>query len=218
MTPARDLRVVAVDATPLVRAGLRTVIEHAAGLHWLGAVEHPQTMLAALTKVRPHIVILDSAVDPLGTLIRDLIATAPAPTVVALFDEHHRSAAHLRTARVAGAHGMVRHDATPTRLVTAIRHAHATGRFVDPDLVPADEPRQRPASAPLLTSRQREVLDMIAEGMSEGAIAARLVVSQDTVRSHIKHLRQRLGAKDRAHAVARGYHLGVLPAPVGDAS
>jgi len=214
VSPVTPVRVLAVDATPLVRHGLRTVIQHATGLQWLGAVDRPEAIQAALRTARPHVVIVGSTVDLVDGLVRDLAAAEPVPTVIALLDEHHRSPDHVRAARIAGAHGVVRHDVTPQGLVAAIQQAHTIGRYVDPGLTMIAPSRPRPAGADeLLTKRQREVLELIAHGMNEGAIATRLVVSPDTVRSHIKHLRRRLGARDRAHAVARGYHLGVLPMP-----
>lgn len=210
MSPRLEpLRVLAVDATPLVRHGLRTVIQQTPGLTWLGAVDRPQAIHAASRTTRPDVVIVGSTVDPDSELIQDF---AGPVTVVALLDEHHRTAEHLRAARIAGAHALVSHDVTPHGLVAAIQQANTFGRYVDPDLTPVTTPRPRTSTADdLLTKRQREVLELIAHGMNEGAIATRLVVSPDTVRSHIKSLRRRLGARDRAHAVARGYHLGVLP-------
>lgn len=211
MRPGHEsvLRVLAVDATPLVRHGLRTVIQQTPGLAWLGALDRPQAIHAASRAVRPDVVIFGSTVAPDSQLIHEFAGPA---TVVALLDEHHRTADHLRAARIAGANALVRHDVTPHGLVAAIQQASTFGRYVDPGLTPVTAPRPRASAADdLLTKRQRQVLELIAHGMNEGAIATRLVVSPDTVRSHIKSLRRRLGARDRAHAVARGYHLGVLP-------
>jgi len=203
------LRVLAIDATPLVRHGLRTVIQQTPGLAWLGAVDQPQAIPPALRTIRPDVVIVGSTVAPDSELIHEFLGAA---TVVTLLDEHHRTTEHLRAARIAGAHALVRHDVTPNGLVTAIQQATTFGRYVDPGLTPVNTSRPRTSTGDdLLTKRQLEVLELIAHGMNEGAIATRLVVSPDTVRSHIKSLRRRLGARDRAHAVARGYHLGVLP-------
>jgi DNA-binding NarL/FixJ family response regulator len=206
------LRVVAIDETPLVRVGLRLVIEQQAGLHWLGATDSHTALRTGLPRLRPHVVLVDGAVDPDGCLVRDLIDGDSALTVVALLHDHQRSAASLRAIRLAGAHGLVRREAPPADLVRAIVAAHANRWFVDPGLAEPDN-REREPVEPLLTPRQQQILGMIANGMTESAITEQLVVSQDTVRSHIKHLRRRLGARDRAHAIARAYCLGVLPMP-----
>lgn len=217
--PTGTLRVLAVEATPLVCEGLRSVIEHTAGMRWLGATASPRAVRAGLPQLHPDVVILDSALDPRGDVIRELVGADPALTVVALLDDQQRTAGYLHAARVAGAHGLLRRGTAPAGLVAAIIRAHNSRRFVDPGLVPVNgatpAPRPRPASGPqtVLSVRQRQILDMIAAGMSSPAIAEKLVVSPETVRTHIKQLLRRLDARDRAHAVARAYQLGVLPAP-----
>lgn len=207
------LRVVAIDETPLVRVGLRLVIEQQRGLLWLGATDSGTALRTGLSRLRPHVVLVDGAADPHGALVRDLIAANPALTVVALLHDHQRSAASLREIRLAGAHGLVRREAAPADLVRAIGSAHTNRWFVDPGLAEPDRHPPCEDVRQLLTPRQHEILRMIANGMTETAITEQLVVSQDTVRSHIKHLRRRLGARDRAHAIARAYSLGVLPGP-----
>lgn len=208
------VRVAAVDAIPLVREGLRMVIDQAAGLHWLGATRNPQAMRDRVRELRPHVVIVDSAVDPRGELVRDLVAADAGIAVLTLFRDQHCTPASVRAAQSAGARGLLRWDTDPAALVAAIRSARTSRRFVDPGLAPLTSAPTQPEPAPdsqLLTARQSQVLTMIAEGLSERDIADTLLVSHDTVRTHIKQMRQRLGARDRAHAVARGYLLGLLP-------
>lgn len=223
------LRVLAVEATPLVREGLRIAIGQATGLGWLGATASAQAVRASLPRLRPHVVLLDSTLDPRGEFIRDLVAADTALTVVALLGDRQPVVEYLRTAQQAGAHGLVARAATPANLAAAILRAHSTRWFVDPGLarpapraLPAPtapveriEQRVEPTVSVALSGRQRQILDMIADGMSSVTIAEKLVVSPETVRTHIKQLLRRLGAKDRAHAVARAYQLGVLAAPNG---
>ncbi|AHH98797.1 response regulator transcription factor [Kutzneria viridogrisea] len=206
------LRVLAIDATPLVRVGLRIVIEQAAGLEWLGATDNPNELRRGLSTLLPHIVIVDGAVDPYGHLVRDLVGENPRLTVVALLHDHQRTDVWLRTVRDAGAHGVVRRDAAPSSLVTAVVSAYTTRRFIDPGLRVAGH-RGPDNADTLLTPRQHEILRMIASGIREATIAEKLFVSPATVRTHIKQLRGRLGARDRAHAIARAFSLGLLPLP-----
>jgi DNA-binding NarL/FixJ family response regulator len=212
--PTATLRVLAVEATPLVREGLRKVIEQAAGLRWLGATGSPHAVRGGLPRLHPNVVVLDSALDPRGGLIHDLVTANAELTVVALLNDHHRTATYLRIAQSAGAHGLVRRSTAPETLVAAILRAHYTRWFVDPDLVPVPgtPPEHRPIDSTdtLLSARQRQVLDLIAAGLNSQGIAEKLVVSPETVRTHIKQLLRRLEARDRAHAVSRAYQLGVL--------
>ena len=219
VTCPATLRVLAAEATPLVREGLRIAIGQATGLGWLGATASAHGVRDSLPRLRPDVLLLDSTLDPHGGLIRTLVEANPRLTVVAMLGDRQPADQYLRTARLAGAHGLVARAATPAGLAAAILRAHSTRWFVDPDL---DRPAQRPAPVkPVpalehpLSGRQLQILTMIADGMSSVTIAERLVVSPETVRTHIKQLLRRLEAKDRAHAVARAYQLGVLDAPTG---
>lgn len=212
------LRVLGAVATPLVREGLRIAIGQASGLVWLGATANVHAVRGSLGQLRPQVVLLDNALDPRGELIRSLGAADPTVTVVALLDDRAVVDEYVRIAKAAGAHGVVAASATPARLAAAIRNAHHSRWFVDPELVKIRIDVRPPVPVPAATAlseRQRQVLDMIADGMSSVTIAERLMVSPETVRSHIKLLLRRLGAKDRAHAVSRAYQLGVLAAPDG---
>jgi DNA-binding NarL/FixJ family response regulator len=213
VTRGNMLRVLAVDATPLVREGLRTVIQQTVRLGWVGGTDQPDVIRHELASMRPHVVLVDSAVDPHGALIRDLVAADPTLTVVSLFRDYDRNPASLRVAQLAGAHGLLSRDSEPACLVRALLDTHRTRRFVDPHLVHVFGSRKSDRARQLLTARQRQVLAMVARGMSEADIAEQLCISQATVNSHVKKLRRRLGARDRAHAVALAYRLGILPGP-----
>ncbi len=112
----------------------------------------------------------------------------------------------------AGVHGLVWHAAPPERILQAIRLARTDGRYLDPMLVPLVPQVRTPAPgrARPLSNREDQVLRLIADGLSNQAIAERLSLSVETVRTHIKGLLRKLAARDRAHAVAIGFRLGLL--------
>ncbi|HWC82842.1 MAG TPA: response regulator transcription factor [Pseudonocardiaceae bacterium] len=209
-----SLPVLAVQATPLIRDGLRIAIGKTTGLTWTGCTADVHAVRASLPRLRPRVVLLDSALDPDGSLIRELTKADSTLTVVVLLDDRQSVAGYARIAKMAGARGVVAATATPANLVAAILSAHRSPWFVDPDLVRVPK-FERPfvSSTPgtvALSERQRQILGMIMDGMGSAAIAERLVVSPETVRSHVRLLLRRLGARDRAHAVARAYQLGVV--------
>ena len=112
--------------------------------------------------------------------------------------------------RTAGVHGLVEHSSPPDRIMDAIRRSRAEGHYVDPSLNGlAPGVSGTPAGRPL-SRREDEVLRLIADGLSNQDIADALVVSVETVRTHIKSLLRKLSARDRAHAVAVGFRLGLL--------
>ncbi|SDK00560.1 DNA-binding response regulator, NarL/FixJ family, contains REC and HTH domains [Lentzea albidocapillata subsp. violacea] len=209
------LRVLAADATPVFREGLRAVIDRTVGLEWAGGTDHADAIRRGVRTIGPRVVVLDSAVDPTCTLIRDLVEINPELMVAVLFRDHDRSPASVRVAQSSGARCLLSRDTEASVMVRALLQAHQTGRYVDPRLTMVLSRPWQSASAcdagVLLTARQRQILALVAQGMSEPDIARHLDLGAATVSSHMKETRRRLGARDRAHAVALAYHVGVLP-------
>ncbi|MEV8442429.1 response regulator transcription factor [Actinosynnema sp. NPDC051121] len=200
------LGVVAVEGNPLVREGLRDVLRRA-GLRWIGATSTPRVP----HDVRVDVVLVDSALDPNAALIRTLVRGRSTPTVLALVDDVRPTSDFPRVAEAAGAHGLVSLRAEPVALVTAILRAHHARRSSARTPAPATPDATRPPAA--LSPRQLQVLTLIADGLTAPDIAGALAVGTETVRTHIKGLLQKLGAKDRTHAVSIAYRTGVLPPP-----
>jgi DNA-binding NarL/FixJ family response regulator len=209
------LRVLAADATPVFREGLRTVIHRTVGLEWAGGTDHPDVIRDSVRTTRPHVVVLDSAVDRQGTLTGELVDADPKLTVAMLFRDHDQTPASVRVAQAAGARCLLSRDTDSLVMVKAFLQAHQTRRYVDPRIVTVLSRTPRAGSASntgaLLTARQRQVLALVAQGMAEPDIAQNLGVAVATISSHVTEARRRLGARDRAHAVALAYHVGILP-------
>ena len=212
---AEPLRVLAADATPVFREGLRTVVQRTIGLEWAGGTDHPDVIRDGMRTIRPHVVVLDSAIDPHGALTEELVAGDPRLTVAVLFRERDQTPVPVRVAQAAGARCLLSRNTDAVLMTRAILEAHPARRYVDPTLVlalTASPPHKRgDAEHALLTRRQRQVLALVAEGNGESDIAQILDVAVNTVRSHMSQIRDRLGARDRAHAVALACHAGLLP-------
>jgi len=126
--------------------------------------------------------------------------------------------ASIRAALRAGARGFLTKDAGAEQLRAAIEAAHAGGAPLDPEVVRrlVDVPPSGPiptAAPERLTAREREVLRLIASGLSNEEIAERLVVSEATVKTHVNNLFGKIGARDRAQAVAYAFRTGLADAP-----
>jgi DNA-binding NarL/FixJ family response regulator len=158
------------------------------------------------------VLVLDAVLDPRGYLARRLILADRALTVVVLVREPLRTRQFLAGMRVAGVHGLVEHSAPPDRIMTAIRRSRVDGHYVDPSLTGLATSSAVVSGRPL-SRREDEVLRLIADGLSNQGIADTLVVSVETVRTHIKSLLRKLSARDRAHAVAVGFRIGLLSRP-----
>jgi DNA-binding NarL/FixJ family response regulator len=203
-----------LDQVPLFREGLSTLVNRTPGLHWSGAARDHRAAVQLYEHHQPDVLLVDSALDPLGHFTRLLTEQDNRLVVLAVLREAHCTAEFAQRLFRHGARGVVSRNAEPTQVVQAIHHTPISRRYVDPALAPllaATDQDGQPSSA-LLTRREFEVLRLIADGLENRAIASALFVSVETVRTHIKGMLRKLEARDRAHAVAISYRIGLLVA------
>ena len=205
----RPIGVAIVDEMPLFREGLsvRVLRDPAMRLAGVAPTANPAVLLR--DRLAIDVLVLDAVLDPRARLLRRLIEANPRLTVVVLVREPCRTSHFVAAAQAAGARGLVPHSAPPDRILEAIRRSH-NAPYVDPALAElVIDPSPATAGRPL-SRREDEVLRLIADGYSNQGIADALVVSVETVRTHIKSLLRKLAARDRAHAVSIGYRSGLL--------
>lgn len=210
------VRVLVLATQPLAAYGLRALVDHTDGLAWCGAAPSADHALAAVRRLRPHVVLVDSRLDRDARGIHALHEAHAAVRVIGLVHDNDPAAAgYLHAARAARVNGLVSQSAAPDVVIAAIRAAHCERPFLDPQLarLVTGESGVIPAQSTRLTQRQSEILRLIAHGFRNAEIAEELGVSTETIRTHAKQIMHRLAARDRAHAVARGYHLGLLSTP-----
>jgi DNA-binding NarL/FixJ family response regulator len=159
-------------------------------------------------------VLIDSGLDPRSHLSSMLVAGDPAAALLVLIAEPHRNTRYVAGALAAGVHGVILRSAEPNQIIDAIRAVHGERRYVDPALAPVlAAPRGRVGPGPVqqpLSRREYQVLQLIADGLENQAIAKILFVSVETVRTHVKSILRKLAARDRTHAVAVAFRSGVL--------
>jgi DNA-binding NarL/FixJ family response regulator len=199
------IRVLIADDHPVVRQGLRTYLELQADIVIAGEAGGGIEAAAAAKRLAPDIVLLDM-VMPAGDGLEALrrIGSGPgAPRVIVLtsFAEDGRVVDAMR----AGAAGYLLKDAQPGELLAAIRAAHAGGSPLHPDAAAqlVGELRRPAAKAPELTARERQVLELLARGMPNKAIALRLSLSEKTVKAHVSAILRKLDVTDRTQAALR---------------
>lgn len=221
---SNTVRVLAVHAAPLVRLGLRTRLQTAPRWQWLGSTGDARVLLPAMGRLNPHLLLLDSALDPSGTLTEAIVHRHSYSSVVLLVRAEHRSPSFVGRARQAGAAGVVPDDASPATLPTFLRRAIQGDVFAHPMLTggAAPRPQQRLGGttgssatdgAPVLSARETQVLQLIADGLNTDGISIRLTISRETVRTHVKRILHKLDAASRAQAIARAYLYGLLADP-----
>ncbi|MFG2560276.1 response regulator [Streptomyces sp. NPDC048496] len=211
--PARVITLVVVDDHPVVRDGLRGMFDSAPGFRVLGEASNGVEGVDLVARLDPDVVLMDLRMPGGGGVaaIAELIGRGARSKVLVLTT--YDTDSDTLPAIEAGATGYLLKDAPREELFTAVRAA-ADGRTV---LSPAVASRlvsrvRAPGAAghEALSAREREVLELVAKGTSNREIAAELFISEATVKTHLTHIFAKLGAKDRAAAVAIGYDRGVL--------
>jgi DNA-binding NarL/FixJ family response regulator len=199
-------RCLIVDDHPVVRAGVRVVLERAFAGSYISDAASLDDAADAFNGQPPDVVIIDpwrAGVD-VGEVVGRLQSDHGAPVVIFTSDGGARL---LSDALKAGVKGFVRKDSPSEDLVRAVAAARAGDFYVDPGLsstIVLDE------SDRTLSARQREILQMLADGMQTDAVAQRLGLSTETVRTHTKRILAKLDASTRTQAVAIGIRHGLI--------
>ena len=224
MSGAGDIAVVVADDQALVRAGLATLLDSQPGLTVVGQAGDGQEAVRLAREARPDVVLMDVRMPLLDGLaatrrIAAEQAAGPAahPVRVVILTTYDLDE-YVYEALRAGACGFLLKHAPPEELLLGVRAAADGGALLSPAVTKrllAEFAARRPAAAAPaalagLTSREREVLDLVVRGRSNAEIAAQLVVTQSTVKTHVGHILDKLGLRDRVHAVVFGYEHGLV--------
>jgi DNA-binding NarL/FixJ family response regulator len=209
------IRVLLGDDHTLVRQGLRRFIESSDGIEVLGEASTGADMVRLAEEIEPDVVVLDIRMPEMDGIeaARQITARLPATRVVMLtaYDDRHFVVEAVR----AGAKGYVLKSKDAEHLLQAVRLVHQGHMVIDPELVVAlaDElavAKNRDAGAESLTEREVEVLQLLAFGYTNRDIGRRLYISPDTVKTHLEHIYQKLGANDRTAAVAEAFRRSLV--------
>jgi DNA-binding NarL/FixJ family response regulator len=212
------VRVLVVDDQALVREGLMTLLEAAPDINPVAAAADGEEALALCARHRPDVVLMDLRMPKLDGVeaTRRIRAAQPETEIVVLTT--HADEASILDALQAGARGYLTKDAGIAEISRAVHAAADHHALLDPvvhsRLIAAASSAIRPAPVPTnlpddLTKREAEVLSLIARGLSNAEIAATLVVSEATVKTHINHVFAKIGVRDRAQAVHYAYSHGL---------
>ncbi|MFI5772901.1 response regulator [Streptomyces sp. NPDC051658] len=209
---ARVITLVVVDDHPVVRDGLRGMFDSAPDFEVLGEASNGVEGVDLVVRLDPDVVLMDLRMPGGGGVaaIAELTGRGARSKVLVLTT--YDTDSDTLPAIEAGATGYLLKDAPRDELFTAVRAA-ADGRTVLSPAVASrliSRVRTPAAGSESLSVREREVLELVAKGTSNREIAAELFISEATVKTHLTHVFAKLGAKDRAAAVAIGYDRGIL--------
>lgn len=205
------ISVLLVDDHQLIREGLRRAFDRAGDLEVIGEAGSVSEAVNALENLEPDVLVTDvSLPDGDGiALAQKIRSSTPELGIVVL--TMHAGDERLFAALDAGASAFVGKDAPAEEVVAAARHAAASPRtFTARDLSEALQRRMQAPAGPKLSPREREVLELLVDGLAISQIARRLFISESTAKTHVANIYEKLGAGNRAQAVMAAVRLGLV--------
>jgi DNA-binding NarL/FixJ family response regulator len=197
---AEEISVLIVDDHEVVREGLRLSLLRSSNIRVVGEAPDGETAIALAERRRPNVVIMDLRMPGMdGIEATEEIRQRVPDTAVIVFTAYSERALLARSLE-SGAKGYILKEAPHETLLRAIEKVASGDTFVDPALMP--NLVQGRDGGDSLTAREREILQLLADGMSNADVAGRLFISQETVKSHVRHILVKLEADTRTQAVA----------------
>lgn len=204
------IRLLIVDDHPVVRDGLRGIFAVEAGFEVVGEAQDGAEAIARASELKPDVVLMDLRMPAMGGVeaIARLRETVPPARVLVLttYDSDH----DVLPAIEAGATGYLLKDAPRDQLVRAVRAAYRGEPVLSPSVAGRLMGRVRRPPEDELSQRELEVLSLVAGGSGNREAAARLFVSEATIKTHLLHIYGKLGVRDRAAAVGEAYRRKLL--------
>jgi DNA-binding NarL/FixJ family response regulator len=194
-------RCLAVDDHPAVRQGLTLMFGDTPDLELVGHVERGEEVVEAIARLNPEVVIMDVRLPGIDGISAVKRIAAANPNVKTVVFSAYGDKRLLSDAIAAGARGYVMKGSPPEDLLRAVRTVSGGKPFVDPSLSPALLMSNVGPDAPL-SEREREILQLLAEGLHTDEVARRIGLSSETVKSDTKRAILKLEADTRVHAVA----------------
>jgi DNA-binding NarL/FixJ family response regulator len=195
----REITCLIVDDHEVVREGLRLSLSRASHIRVVGEAGDGETAVALAERRRPDVVVMDIRMPGMDGLDATRLLRERAPDVPVILFTAYSDRPLLSRGLESGAKGYVLKEASHDTLLKAIEKVASGETFVDPALMPSFLGKEQ---TDMLTAREREILQLLADGMSNADVAQKLFISQETVKSHVRHILTKLEADTRTQAVA----------------
>jgi DNA-binding NarL/FixJ family response regulator len=207
MSEPSRIRVFSVDDHPLLREGIAAIINNQQDMQVIAQAANGQDAIQHFKKHQPDVTLMDLRLPDMSGIDAMVAIRAEFPEARIILLTTFEGDVEIKRALEAGARGYLLKSMPPKELVEAIRQVHAGKKRIPPQLAAQLAEHM---SDEALTTREIEVLAQIAGGNRNRDIAEQLFISEETVKVHIKHIMEKLGASDRTQAVAIGIRRGII--------
>lgn len=195
------------DDHEVVREGLRLSLSRSENIRVVGEAADGNAAVTLARRRKPDVIIMDVRMPGKDGLQAAKEITTEVPESSVLMFTAYAERSLLSRGLEAGAKGYILKEAPHQTLLRAIQKVADGDGYVDPALMPAFLNKEREN---MLTAREREILQLLADGMSNADVAAKLFISQETVKSHVRHILSKLEADTRTHAVAIALRTSII--------
>jgi len=207
MTEAAQIRIFSVDDHPLLREGIRAIIDSLSDMVMVGQAATGHEAIQDFRKYQPDVTLMDLRLPDISGIDALIAIRSEFPDARIIMLTTFEGDVEIQRALEAGARGYVLKSMPPKELVDVIRQVHRGKKRVPPEIAAMLVEHM---SDETLTEREKEVLRHVAGGNRNKDIAQKLFISEETVKVHIKHIMEKLGASDRTQAVAIGIRRGII--------
>jgi NarL family two-component system response regulator LiaR len=213
--PQPPIRVLVIDDQVIVREGISLLLSQVEGIEVAGEAGDGQQAVAQALALRPDVILMDLVMPGLNGIEATRQITAGWQDARVLVLTSYAGDDKVIPAIEAGARGFLLKDSSPADLIRAIRHVHEGRSSLDPAiasqvLLELRRPAKPPSSPDPLTERELEVLRLVATGLSNAKVAAQLVITEATVRSHVSNILAKLHLANRVQATLYALQVGII--------
>jgi DNA-binding NarL/FixJ family response regulator len=204
---SKPIRVLSVDDHPLLREGIAALVNSQADMELVAEASNGAEAVQIFRQQQPDVTLLDLRLPDMSGIDILIAIRSQFPDARVIMLTTFEGDVEIQRALQAGARGYLLKNMPPSELLDVIRQVHAGKKRIPPEI--ASQLIEH-MSDELLTEREIEVLREVADGNRNREIAERLFISEETVKVHIKHIMEKLGASDRTQAVAIGLRRGII--------